>query len=243
MQALTLDEKGILKKEAGMANEWSDEELKASVVAYMEMLKKENEGIHYVKKHICDKLADKYHRTSKSFEFRMQNISYIYSLLGRQFLKGFKPKSHVGRKIIQRLEKLISEIENKPYIPIASFESAVMDLLTSNKTIHTPEGIKNPISYINNITIYSRDSQVKAWVLKNANGICEACQQKAPFLTHNEIPFLEIHHVKQLSDGGSDTITNVVALCPNCHRKIHYGQGNDELKSCLYSRIKRLIRE
>jgi 5-methylcytosine-specific restriction protein A len=26
-----------------------------------------------------------------------------------------------------------------------------------------------------------------------------------------------------LRDGGSDTINNVIALCPNCHRKRHYG--------------------
>lgn len=35
------------------------------------------------------------------------------------------------------------------------------------------------------------------------------------------IPFLEVHHVKWLAKGGSDTVNNVVALCPNCHRKMH----------------------
>ena len=27
--------------------------------------------------------------------------------------------------------------------------------------------------------------------------------------------------MKRLADGGSDTIDNVVAVCPNCHRKFH----------------------
>lgn len=33
-------------------------------------------------------------------------------------------------------------------------------------------------------------------------------------------PFLEVHHIHYLSNGGNDTIDNVIALCPNCHRKI-----------------------
>jgi 5-methylcytosine-specific restriction protein A len=34
-------------------------------------------------------------------------------------------------------------------------------------------------------------------------------------------PFLEEHHIEWLSKGGEDTIDNAVALCPNCHRKMH----------------------
>jgi len=57
-----------------------------------------------------------------------------------------------------------------------------------------------------------------------ANGKCQDCGNLAPFLTKgtNE-PFLEIHHIVPLSLDGEDTIENVVALCPNCHRKRHYG--------------------
>ncbi|WP_296863638.1 HNH endonuclease [Thermosyntropha sp.] len=28
-------------------------------------------------------------------------------------------------------------------------------------------------------------------------------------------------HIEWLSRGGTDTIDNTVALCPNCHRKMH----------------------
>jgi 5-methylcytosine-specific restriction protein A len=34
---------------------------------------------------------------------------------------------------------------------------------------------------------------------------------------------LEVHHKKQLSEGGEDTVENAIALCPNCHREAHYG--------------------
>lgn len=47
------------------------------------------------------------------------------------------------------------------------------------------------------------------------------CGEKAPFYDRNNEPYLEEHHVKQLAKGGSDTMDNVVAICPNCHRRVH----------------------
>lgn len=43
---------------------------------------------------------------------------------------------------------------------------------------------------------------------------------------------MEEHHVIRLADGGSDSIDNAVALCPNCHRKIHVVRS-DELNEVL----------
>ncbi|WP_083791491.1 HNH endonuclease [Chlorobium ferrooxidans] len=37
----------------------------------------------------------------------------------------------------------------------------------------------------------------------------------------NGDPYLESHHVIWLSRDGRDSVDNVVALCPNCHRKMH----------------------
>lgn len=40
---------------------------------------------------------------------------------------------------------------------------------------------------------------------------------------------MEAHHVVWLSNGGPDEIDNVVALCPNCHKKMHIvADINDE---------------
>lgn len=32
---------------------------------------------------------------------------------------------------------------------------------------------------------------------------------------------IETHHIEWLARGGKDRIENTVALCPNCHRKMH----------------------
>jgi 5-methylcytosine-specific restriction protein A len=78
-----------------------------------------------------------------------------------------------------------------------------------------------PGSRIATTTTYQRDPNVVNYTLKRANGMCELCEQPAPFNKRNGEPYLEVHHVEQLSNGGSDTIENAVALCPNCHRKMH----------------------
>lgn len=74
-------------------------------------------------------------------------------------------------------------------------------------------------------TVFLRNQLVVAEVLERANGHCEECKQPAPFLRDcDNTPYLEVHHKKWLADGGDDTVNNAIALCPNCHRKAHYGQ-------------------
>jgi len=73
-------------------------------------------------------------------------------------------------------------------------------------------------------TVYQRNQHVVAERLNTANGICERCDKKAPFLrSKDKTPYLEVHHKKQLSQGGLDVLENTIALCPNCHRELHFG--------------------
>lgn len=64
------------------------------------------------------------------------------------------------------------------------------------------------------------DFQVRKFVLQRANGFCELCGSPAPFIAPDGTPYLEIHHIKPLLMGGSNLVSNVVALCPNCNSKI-----------------------
>ncbi|MCP4744700.1 MAG: hypothetical protein GY874_00960 [Desulfobacteraceae bacterium] len=75
------------------------------------------------------------------------------------------------------------------------------------------------------VTIYKRNPDVVAEVLKRANGICELCNSLAPFTRKSDgSPYLEVHHKLPLAMRGLDTEKNALALCPNCHRKEHFGQ-------------------
>nr|WP_272210237.1 HNH endonuclease signature motif containing protein [Marinicella sp. W31]MDC2876102.1 HNH endonuclease signature motif containing protein [Marinicella sp. W31] len=87
---------------------------------------------------------------------------------------------------------------------------------------------------------YVRDPEVIAWVLREAAGNCENCGSAAPFKRLNGEPFLEVHHVRSLGEGGPDTTDNAVVCCPNCHRKLHFDKENDSLRLKLIASIKRL---
>ena len=42
--------------------------------------------------------------------------------------------------------------------------------------------------------------------------------------TCREILALDLHHMYQVSEGGGDKPSNLIALCPTCHRLYHLGQ-------------------
>jgi len=66
-----------------------------------------------------------------------------------------------------------------------------------------------------------RNEEVSEYAKRRAAGICELCNCAAPFFSKDGTPYLESHHIVWLSKGGEDAIENTVALCPNCHRKMH----------------------
>lgn len=66
-----------------------------------------------------------------------------------------------------------------------------------------------------------RDPAVAEYVKRQANGRCDLCHAPAPFTDRRKQPYLECHHIVWLAKGGADSIDNAVALCPNCHRKMH----------------------
>lgn len=90
---------------------------------------------------------------------------------------------------------------------------------------------KQVFSYKNNnlkaktvsTVVYNRSETVKNKTLSRAAGKCEFCGSDAPFFTEEGKPYLEVHHFIPLSEEGEDSTLNTLALCPNCHRRFHYG--------------------
>ena len=68
---------------------------------------------------------------------------------------------------------------------------------------------------------YQRNEYVAEEARLRAAGICQLCELPAPFSNKSDQPYLEVHHVVWLAKGGDDSLENTVALCPNCHRKMH----------------------
>ncbi|MDD3517997.1 MAG: HNH endonuclease signature motif containing protein [Chromatiales bacterium] len=107
----------------------------------------------------------------------------------------------------------------------------------------SPLGVETPERIETNRPTFLRDMTVRSWIQQNAAGVCEGCGKLAPFVAEDGTPFLEVHHIRSLADGGSDKITNTVALCPNCHRRAHLSRDRDEFKALLYKSVGRLVLE
>lgn len=68
-------------------------------------------------------------------------------------------------------------------------------------------------------------------VIERAGGHCELCRMAAPFTGPDGQPYLEMRHLVPLQKGGADSLENLVALCPNCHRRVALNPSKDDLKN------------
>lgn len=190
------------------------------------MLELELRGEPYSKKEFRQRLVNGalHNRTEASIEFRMQNISAVLASIGRPYLKGYLPAANVGSGVAAQLLKHLAAYD--PTLP------GVMNFTPPTQTA-PPLGSLQPERQERLTAVYVRDQRVVDWVLVRSQGICECCLKAAPFEALAGHPFLEVHHVHPLAEGGPDTIDNAVALCPNCHREVHYGVRRSQLKEQL----------
>ncbi|MEH6470992.1 MAG: HNH endonuclease signature motif containing protein [Halopseudomonas sp.] len=225
---------------------WSEEELSAAVIAYMLMLDKERSGHPYNKSEINRELREGSlsSRTKASVEYRMQNISAALQAAGLPFINGYKPAKNVGSKVIEQLQRMLIAQRPNVLTPTDDPHELEKRVAVARGLLKLgsppPAGQQAPLVSTSKTTSYKRCPHVKAWVLEHAEGVCEGCGEKAPFTTDSGIPYLEVHHVIHLAQGGADTVSNAVALCPNCHRRGHYSVSREEFVALLLVQIPRL---
>lgn len=129
---------------------------------------------------------------------------------------------------------LVADLDSERFlIQLEDFVVAV-DRFKASREADDPAGMSNaeltkkaatapkkPKSYTRASVVYERRRDVAEYAKRRAAGKCELCGELAPFTNAFDDPFLESHHIVWLAHGGSDSIENTVALCPNCHRKMH----------------------
>ncbi len=119
-------------------------------------------------------------------------------------------------------------IGNTMPVRMDELEKAFQDEFNESKQLNIEElkdrinkTAKHPSSRESTIRVFQKSPYIIDYTLRRASGVCELCNQKAPFNKPNGEHYLEVHHIHQLADGGEDTTENAVALCPNCHRMMH----------------------
>ncbi len=166
--------------------------------------------------------------------------------MGEPWVRGFVPAANVGRNVGLAIRAILEErrsagADNSPTDDPVELDKRTQRLLRG--TVRRPEGHRTPARSTAASGRFFRDPTVTAWVLQEAKGLCDLCRLKAPFITAEGVPFLEVHHVKMLARGGSDTVENAAALCPNCHRRMHHDADRDGAVKALYAQLKRLVPE
>ena len=88
---------------------------------------------------------------------------------------------------------------------------------------------QHPKSKMTEVEVIYRSSIVANIVKERAAGVCQLCNKPAPFYNKSGEAYLECHHVEWIARGGTDEVYNAVALCPNCHRKMHILDEPDDV--------------
>jgi 5-methylcytosine-specific restriction protein A len=81
-----------------------------------------------------------------------------------------------------------------------------------------------------------RDPNVRKLVLLRSGGVCELTGVPGFEMANGGI-YLETHHIVPLSEGGPDSVENVIALSADAHRRVHYAINRDELRALCFTKI------
>lgn len=94
-----------------------------------------------------------------------------------------------------------------------------------------------------NVVRRVRSQAIARYVLRRAEGFCEGCARRAPFVATDGRPYLEPHHTTRVADGGPDHPEHVIALCPTCHRRAHSGWDRHRFNERLKKKVKAIERD
>ena len=148
-----------------------------------------------------------------------------------EFYKCNKNSNHTHSSALKLYRRFLVYLEGEKKIAIGDEEIKRIEKIEHHKVkemsdqelIYRVESKKQKLAMEMKIISrgYFRDQEIAEYARRRSNGICDLCMQEAPFIKADGTPYLESHHIIWLSRGGEDSIDNTVALCPNCHRRIH----------------------
>lgn len=138
---------------------------------------------------------------------------------------------------------------NSPVVPLESVEAVVEEKQRKARRLSDAELLKRAITAQPKpgrravaSTQQDRNPWISEYAKRRAKGKCDLCGGDAPFSSTDGRPYLENHHIKWLADDGDDSVENTVALCPNCHRKMHVLNLTSDRMALVALNAKRAIK-
>ncbi|TCI42968.1 MULTISPECIES: HNH endonuclease [unclassified Exiguobacterium] len=195
-------------------------------------------------------------------------ISLLDFINNFEFDKNFKPQRlqsvmNLEKKEIlritgfQSLDELIGSLDNISFVPgddndeQDEYQDDVNtdeNLEDAKKEIKGGRGRRNKVTK-KGATAWSRDPKIGADAIRQAEYKCELEKSHASFVhAKGNHQYMEAHHLipmraQEEHSNDLDTQSNIVSLCPNCHRAIHHAKKEfrHELVKKLYEkRVERL---
>ena len=167
--------------------------------------------------------------SSKCHRFALQRLSSVATGLPVHGWEGRTrtPVQRNGNAFFSLVDVGVADTQLTDQQMDASFQNQVALSLLSG-TVERQRRLaganERPARLMVTSAVFIRNPDVVAEVLFQAQGVCQGCGQSAPFIRRSDgTPYLEVHHRVPLAAGGTDTMGNATALCPNCHRKAHFG--------------------
>jgi len=179
-----------------------------------------------------------YNLKNRFNKFEIKINDYSNKMFRKQrFYGGTYPK--LDQKIINYI---LSVLENKVFLDnddneeqeeIQISEPASSEVIqnSSDKPLNIENG--------NQGKIILKDSRISKSALIDAKYTCTINAAHKTFITKHKMPYMEGHHLIPCTVLNSeyfmkkfnkniDCFENIVSVCPNCHREIHYGEWNSK---------------
>lgn len=247
----TITRKAVRKVQAPaapVARSWSAEDYTAAVEAYFWMQDQEKQSQPFDRAEVYKDLEVGALSGLSSQDLRrtMLHISAALVEVSRPALTWLEPPTAPDAELLAVLVPLVRvrlTEARKLYAPTAEQE----ELLERSHTIaqrlsRKPAGLRHPEKTTHTVTVWQRDPAVRAWVLRRASGACEYCSDKVQYADIHH-SFLKLFNLRSFVTGGSDTVENTVALCPNCFQVAEFGNNRTIFVEVLYNKLSELVRE
>ena len=125
-------------------------------------------------------------------------------------------------------------------------DSENIDLANNIKAKYEPEDKPELVDEIHKKYKRNPIKAKKAIVLSDFK--CNVDNAHITFLNKNSKPYMEAHHLIPMAsqdrfENSLDIDANIVCLCPNCHRQLHYGKNIQKELKTLYDARKELLKK